>query len=235
MDFTYYSHSTFLVAIKGKKVLFDPYFTDNPKASEFDVNEIEADYIFISHGHVDHVMDAVHIAKLTHAKVVSNPEVIAYVQDKGVENVHELNHGAPVLFEFGHVRAVPAMHSSSMPDGRYGGNPMGFVFTTDEGNFYYSGDTCLITDMQLIALFAKLDFAVLPIGGNYTMDYKDAFLAAEFIKCDKVIGVHYNTFPLIEIDPHAAVNEFQSKGKFLLLPKCGERFVAVKEQTGLNL
>lgn len=231
MNFTYYAHATFSVEIKGKKILFDPFFTGNPKAEKFNIDEIKADYIFLSHGHGDHVADAAAIAKSTGAKVVSNPEVIAFVQKNGVENVHELNHGAPINFEFGNVRTVNAIHSSSLPDGSYGGNPMGFVFTSADGNFYYAGDTALTMDMQLIPLFAKLDFAVLPIGGNYTMDYKDAFMASDFIKCDKIIGVHYNTFPLIEIDTKAAVSEFQSKGKILLLPNFGETIVAVKENS----
>lgn len=231
MNYTYYTHSTFIVEIKGKKILFDPFFTGNPKADIFDVNDIKADYIFLSHGHTDHLADAAHIAKITQAKVVSNPEVISFIEDEGIDNTHPLNHGAPVQFEFGTVRAVNAIHSSGLPDGSYGGNPMGFVFVTDDGNFYFAGDTALTMDMQLIPMFTQLDFAVLPIGGNYTMDYKDAFVASDFIKCDKIIGVHYNTFPLIEININDAVNEFQSKGKTLLLPGYGETIVAVKEKS----
>ncbi len=230
MNFTYYAHATFMIEVTGKKILFDPFFTDNPNAKQFNVDEIEADYIFLSHGHSDHIADAASIALRTNAKVVSNPEVIAYMKKRGVENVHELNHGAPTKFEFGNVRPVSAMHSSGLPDGSYGGNPMGFVCTTYDGNFYYAGDTCLIMDMQLIPLFSKLDFAILPIGGNYTMDYKDAAIASDFIKCNKIIGVHYDTFDLIKIDTKAALQEFHSKGKILFLPKIGETITAIKSE-----
>ena len=133
-----------------------------------------------------------------------------------------MNHGGPITFDFGTVRGVNAIHSSSLPDGSYAGNPMGFVFKTPGGNFYYSGDTALTMDMQLIPLWAKLDFAVLPIGGNFTMDAADAVLAAGFIQCNKIIGVHYNTFGIIEIDTDKAVADFAAAGKRLLLPAIGE-------------
>lgn len=115
-----------------------------------------------------------------------------------------MNHGGAIPFEFGKAKGVNAIHSSSLGDGTYGGNPMGFVFTTAEGNFYFAGDTALTMDMQLIPLWAKLDFSVFPIGGNFTMDTADAIHASDFVKCNKVVGIHYNTWPPISIDTEKA-------------------------------
>ncbi|QES87221.1 metal-dependent hydrolase [Rhizosphaericola mali] len=222
MKFTYYGQSGFLVEIKGKKILFDPFISANPLAKDIDINKIEADYIFLSHGHGDHILDVPAIAKNTGARVVTNPEICHYLQRNGIENVKEVNHGGPVKFEFGEVRAVNAIHSSGLPDGSYGGNPLGFVLTSEEGSFYFAGDTALTLDMQLIPYFANIDFAIFPIGGNYTMDYNDAVIASDFVKCNKIVGVHYNTFSLIAIDTDKALTAFQSKGKELILPTIGE-------------
>ena len=191
-------------------------------AKHINVDEIKPDYIFLSHGHGDHVADAIAIAKKSGATCVGAAEVAGWLSKNGIEKVHPLNHGGPIAFDFGKVRAVNATHSSSFPDGSYAGNPLGFVFTTDAGNFYYAGDTGLTMDMQLIPRWAKLDFAVLPIGGNYTMDVADAIIAAEFINCNTIVGVHYNTFEIIKIDTGKALADFKAAGKTLLLPAIGE-------------
>lgn len=223
MKYTYYGQSCFLIEVKGKKILFDPFISGNPLAKHIDVNSIEADFIFISHGHTDHILDLVPIAKRTGALCVGAAEVADWLTEKqGVEKAHPLNHGGPVAFEFGKARAVNAIHSSSFPDGTYAGNPLGYVFNTDEGDFYFAGDTALTMDMQLIPSWAKLKFAVLPIGGNFTMDVPDAIRAADFIECNQVIGVHYNTFGLIKINTEEAVAAFAAKNKQLLLPAIGE-------------
>ena len=222
MKLTYYGQSGFLVEIKGKKILFDPFIRNNPLSKNVDVNAIEADYIFISHGHGDHTGDVIEIAKRTGAKCVGAAEIAGWLEKNNISNAHPMNHGAPIEFEFGKVRGVNAIHSSSFPDGSYAGNPMGFVFTTGEGNFYFAGDTALTLDMQLIPRWTKLDFAVLPIGGNFTMDATDAIIASDFIECNTVVGVHYNTFGLIEIDTEKAIADFQKAGKKLLLPAVGE-------------
>jgi L-ascorbate metabolism protein UlaG (beta-lactamase superfamily) len=221
MRFTYYGHATFAVEAGGKKLLFDPFISPNELAKHIDINTIEADYILLSHGHGDHVADVVSIAKRTGAKVIAMAEVIDWVTKNGVENVHPMNFGS-YTFDFGRVSMVPAWHSSSMPDGAYGGNPGGFVLQTADGNFYYSGDTCLMLDMQLIPHYAKLDFAVLPIGGNYTMDAQDAVKALEFVQCTKAIGIHYDTFPVIVIDKDVVKKTFEAAGKEVLLPGIGE-------------
>lgn len=220
MELTWYGQSCFSVHVAGKQLLFDPFITGNPQASHIDVHQIEADYILVSHGHGDHVGDLVSIAKRTGAQVIAAFEVANWAQAQGVKKVHGMNFGS-YDFPFGRVSFVPAWHSSALPDGSYGGNPGGFVVQTEDGNFYYSGDTCLMLDMQLIPHYAKVDFAVMPIGGNYTMDVRDAVKAAEFVQTDKVVGVHYDTFPVIEIDKEKAKDIFKQAGKELLLTEIG--------------
>ncbi len=222
MKFTFYGHASFIIEVMGKNLLFDPFITPNPEAKHIDINSLKADYIFLSHGHGDHIADAVAIAKNTGTLCVGAAEVAGWLGKNGVEKAHGMNHGGFINFDFGRVKGVNAIHSSSFPDGSYAGNPLGFVFKTDEGDFYYAGDTALTMDMQLIPLWANLNFAVLPIGGNFTMDVEEAVKAAEFIKCDTIIGVHYNTFPPIAIDTEAALKAFEKAGKKLLLPKIGE-------------
>ena len=222
MKITYYGHSCFQVELKGKKILFDPFITYNELAKKIDIGHIKPDYIFLSHGHIDHIADCVSIAKRTGSKVVANWEIHEWLIKQGITNTHPMNTGGKWNFDFGTVKCVVAQHSSSLPDGSNGGNPMGFIFTSSEGNFYYSGDTALTIDMQLIPTWSKLDFAVLPIGDNFTMDVADAISCAEFIKCNRVIGVHYNTFGLIKINESEAKDQFTASGKILLLPAIGE-------------
>ena len=217
-----YGHSCFSVEIKGNNILFDPFITPNELAKQIDINNIEADYIFVSHGHSDHIADCVSIAKRTGATVVCSFEVAEWLKKQGVKNTHPMNTGGKWNFEFGSVKCVVAHHSSSMPDGSYGGNPMGFLFFTEEENFYYAGDTALTIDMQLIPRWAELNFCILPIGDNFTMDVDDAIIAADFIKCHVVVGVHYNTFGFIKIDTEKAITTFKAAGKTLLLPEIGQ-------------
>ncbi len=222
MKLTYYGHACFAVEIKGKKILFDPFITHNELAAHIDKDKIEADYIFLSHGHADHIADCVAIAGRTNCKVVANWEIHEWLNKQGIANTHPMNTGGKWTFDFGVVKCVVAQHSSSLPDGSYGGNPMGFLFQTDEGNFYYSGDTALTLDMQLIPSWIELNFAIFPIGDNFTMGFSDAIVAAGFIQCNKVVGVHYNTFGFIKINETFAKNAFEAAGKTLLLPAIGE-------------
>jgi len=210
-----------MVEVNNRKILFDPFITPNPKAKHINVEEISPDYIFLSHGHGDHIADAVDIAKRSGATCVANAEIADWLTGKGLK-AHPMNQGGFISFDFGKVRGVNAIHSSSLPDGSYAGNPLGFVFATADGNFYFAGDTALTMDMQLIPRWAKLNFCVLPIGGNFTMDVADAIIASDFVYCDTVVGVHYDTFDLIKIDAAAAVADFKAADKTLLLPGIGE-------------
>ena len=221
MKFTFYGHSCFAIETGGKKLLFDPFITGNELAKDIDINSIEADYILVSHGHGDHVGDLVGIAKRTGATIICAAEIATWAEKQGCPKAHGMNFG-PYTFEFGNVRFVPAAHSSSLPDGTYGGNPGGFIIKNNEGDFYFTGDTCLTMDMQLVPRYAKLNFAIMPIGGNFTMNAEDAVIAADFIKCNKVIGIHFDTFPPIKIDHNKAKEAFNNAGKELILPNIGE-------------
>jgi L-ascorbate metabolism protein UlaG (beta-lactamase superfamily) len=221
MKVTYFGHSCFSVEVGGRTLLFDPFITPNPLAKAVDVKTVAADYILLSHGHVDHVADAEAIARRTGATIISNFEVATWFGNKGLAKVHPMNHGGGHQFDFGRVKYVNAIHSSSLPDGSYGGNPGGFVVESTSDAFYYSGDTALTQDMTLIGETTRLRFAVLCIGDNFTMGVQDAVKASDFVRCDTVMGVHYDTFPPIVIDHAEAVEAFQAAGKMLHLPKIG--------------
>ncbi len=222
MKVTYYGHACFSAQVAGRNLLFDPFITGNDLARGIDINKIPADYILVSHGHQDHMADAAAIAKRTGATIVSNYEVTVWYGHQGLTKTHPLNHGGGCRFEFGRVKFVNAVHSSSLPDGTYGGNPGGFVIESPDGNFYYSGDTALTMDMKLIGASTRLNFAALPIGDNFTMGVDDAIKAAEFVGCREVLGLHYNTFPPIKIDPRAAIEKFKAARQVLHLLRPGE-------------
>lgn len=222
IELKYFGHSCFLTRIKEIEILFDPFISPNSLASAINVDEIKPEYILISHGHEDHVADVERIAKNSSAMLVSNFEIITWFQEKGIENVHPMNHGGSKAFDFGMVKYVNAIHSSTLPDGSSGGNPGGFVISTAQGNFYFAGDTALTYDMKLIADSFDIDFAVLPIGDNFTMDINDAIKAADFVGTDKIIGMHYDTFPYIRINKTEAKQLAEKAGKKLFLPDIGE-------------
>jgi L-ascorbate metabolism protein UlaG (beta-lactamase superfamily) len=222
MKVTYYGHSCFGVQLGSKHLLFDPFITGNDLAKNVEVAKIPADYILISHGHDDHMADAAEIANRTGAMIVSNYEITVWFNNQGWAKTHPLNHGGAWRFDFGRVKFVNAIHSSSLPDGAYGGNAGGFVVESAEGNFYYSGDTALTLDMKLIGEGPPLKFAALCIGDNFTMGVEDAVKAAEFVRCQEVLGLHYDTFPPIQIDQAAAANTFKAAGKNLRLLKPAE-------------
>jgi L-ascorbate metabolism protein UlaG (beta-lactamase superfamily) len=205
-----------------RTLLFDPFITGNDLARQVDINAIRADYILISHGHSDHLGDAVAIAKRTGATLVSNFEITQWLEKQGLQKTHPLNHGGGYGFDFGRAKFVNAIHSSSLPDGTYGGNPGGFLIETKEGTFYYSGDTALTLDMKLIGEGAKLRFAALCIGDNFTMDVADAIKAADYVRCSEILGLHFDTFPPIRIDHQAALKAFRAAGKNLHLLEPGQ-------------
>lgn len=225
MKFTYYGHSCFAVEVAGKRLLFDPFITGNPLAQHIELASIKADYMLITHGHGDHIMDAVALAGLTGATVITNYEIYLWLEKQGVKNIHPMNAGGKWKFDFGHVHCTAAVHSSMLPDGSYGGNPVGFVITSAEGSFYYAGDTALTYDMKIWGKQHELDFAVLPIGDNYTMGIEDAARAAKWLKTKEVVGVHYNSFPHIQIDVEEARERFVRKGVQLHLPEIGGELI----------
>src|SRR5580704_11186897 len=190
MKTTYYGQSCFSIETGGKNLLFDPFITHNPLAKHIDVNSLKPDYILVSHGHGDHTADLLTIQKNSDATVICIAEIASWLGNKGIE-AHGMNIGGAFNFEFGRVKMVNAIHSSSMPDGSYGGNPAGFVVYAEGKAVYFAGDTALTYDMKLLA-DENLDWAFLPIGDNYTMGADDAIKAAGFINCNNIIGMHYD-------------------------------------------
>lgn len=222
MKFTYFGQSCFLLEWGQYKILFDPFISPNPLAKHIHINDIQADYILVSHGHEDHIADLLTLARQTQAVVISNFEICTWLGKQGYDHIHPMNFGNRT-FDFGKLHFVPAQHSSGLPDGSYGGNPGGFVLATEEGNIYYSGDTCLSMEMLLIPRYADIDTAILPIGGNFTMDASEAVIANEMIKADKIIGVHFDTFGYIEIDHQATKKIFEDAQIEFILPEIGRQ------------
>ena len=222
MKLTFYGHACFSVEVNNKKLMFDPFISPNELAKHINIADIEADYILLTHGHSDHIADCVTIAQATGAKVICNFEIHEWLNKNGVQNTHPMNTGGRWDFEDFEVKCVVAQHSSSLPDGSYGGNPMGFIIFSEEGSFYNSGDTALTMDMQLIPKWAKLNFAVLPIGDNFTMGSADAIEAAKMINCNEILGVHYDTFGYIVIDHEKTKKMFADAGLTLHLPGIGK-------------
>lgn len=221
MKIIFYGHACFGITVGDAHLLVDPFITPNPKAEHINIDDIKADYILITHAHQDHIADVETIAKRTNAMIISNFEIANYFDERDFEN-HPMNHGGQWDFEFGNLKYVNAIHTSSFPDGSYGGQPGGFVIEGEHKNIYIAGDTALTMDMKLIPLHTKLDLAILPIGDNFTMGIKDAILASNFVECDKVLGCHYDTFGYIEIDHEEAKRQFFDAGKDLMLLAIGE-------------
>ena len=222
MNITYYGHSTFLIEIEGIRMLMDPFMSDN-EACDVDPLSIDCDYILITHGHWDHLADAEAIAKRSSAKLICNYEIGNWYIAKGLENVIQVNQGGTIKTEFGSVKYVSAIHSSSLPDGSYGGNPGGFILSGGGHKIYYAGDTALSMDMELLGRYYTLTLAFLPIGDTYTMGYQDGAIASEMVKCKEVIGMHFDTWPPLAIDHDAARTAFEAKGARLTLMEIGQQ------------
>lgn len=220
MKIRFYGHASLGIEMSGKHILVDPYISANPLAAHIDINTLQADFILLTHAHGDHILDVEAIAQRTNAVIVSNAEIAAYYANKGFQS-HPMNHGGSWEFNFGKVKYVSAIHSSSFPDGTYGGNPGGFVIEGEHKNIYISGDTALTMDMKLIPMRTKLDLAIFPIGDNFTMDVDDAIIASDFVECDKILGIHYDTFGYIKINHEEAIRKFFNKGKDLMLLEIG--------------
>jgi L-ascorbate metabolism protein UlaG (beta-lactamase superfamily) len=221
MKITFYGHACIGIEVNGKHIIVDPYISGNEKANHINIDELKADYILLTHAHNDHTLDVEAIAKNNDSVIVSNYETAAYYGNKGFK-YHPMNHGGSWKFDFGKVKYVTAIHSSSFADGTYGGNPGGFVIEGERKNIYISGDTALTMDMKLIPMRTKLDLAIFPIGDNFTMDIEDAIMAADFVDCDKILGCHYDTFGFIIINQEEAIKKFFDAGKDLMLLDIGE-------------
>ncbi|HEY80957.1 MAG TPA: metal-dependent hydrolase [Anaerolineae bacterium] len=196
---TFHGHATISIESDGHKILIDPFFSGNP-AAKIGPDDVAPDFILISHGHGDHVGDAVSIAQRTGALVISNFEIVSWLGNHGVEKTHPLHIGGGNTFPFGYCKMTVAHHGSSLPDGTYGGDPGGFLLKLNSGKtIYFAGDTALVAEMKFLA-DEKVDLAILPVGDNFTMGPDDAIKAAQLIKPVTVLPIHYNTWPYIEID-----------------------------------
>lgn len=205
-------HATLLVKSEGHNILIDPFFEGNPSAA-IKAEEAEADFILVSHGHGDHIGDAIPIARRTGATVIANYEIMLWLQNQGLEKVHGMQHGGSFQFPFGRLKMTLAFHGSVLPDGSNGGNPCGLLLTLPDGKkIYDAADTALFSDMKLIGE-EGLDLAILPIGDNFTMGPEDAIRAVDFLQPKKVLPIHYNTWDLIAQDAKAWADQVKQKTK----------------------
>lgn len=199
---TWHGHATCSIETDdGTRLVIDPFFDDNPM-TELTADEVEADYILVTHGHFDHFADCIPLAKRTGATVVSTFEIVAFCEEQGVEHGHGMNIGGGFDFPFGRVKMTPALHTGSVAGDESGTHTTdcgGFLLTLGDTRLYHAGDTALIMDLQLLK--GQVDIALLPIGDNFTMGPQDAARAVEFIEPDVVIPIHYGTWPVIEQDP----------------------------------
>ena len=223
MQLTYLGHSCFQLEMSGKLIIFDPFIRGNELASSVNFSLLKADYILVSHGHEDHTADLVDLAKQTEATVVANWEIHAWLQKQGITKTHPMNIGGKWTFDFGTVQMIFAAHSSSLPDGTYGGTAAGFVLSNEANNetIYYAGDTALCNDMSYVGEQYRINIAVLPIGDNFTMGYVDANRAADLVGCEKVVAMHFDTFGFIKVDHEKAINYFENHEKTLIIPAIG--------------
>lgn len=211
IQFTWLGHSAFLVHIDGHPVLFDPFLTGNPLAAA-DPADLQPELIFLSHGHGDHVGDTVDIARNSGATVISNVEIAHWLSKKGAPRTSGQNTGGSANYGFCTAKLTAAFHSSSLPDGSYGGNPNGFLITAQESGqrLYYAGDTALFSDMELIG-DERIDVAFLPIGDHFTMGTADSIKAIKFLRPRFVAPMHYNTFPHIMQDAGGWANRVSNE------------------------
>jgi L-ascorbate metabolism protein UlaG (beta-lactamase superfamily) len=221
MYITYFGHSCFQIENEGTKILFDPFIRPNALASHIDIEKINPDVVTISHGHSDHIADAEEIIRRSGAKFFTNFEIYSWLSSKGLDNGHPMNTGGSVKLDWGKLSLTPALHSSSLPDGSYGGSANGIHIQFSDINIYFAGDTDLFSDMRLIKEKYNPNVAFLPIGDNFTMDIYSAAQAAEILGTSKVIGMHYNTFPYIIIDMEEALEAFNKRGVELILMEIG--------------
>ena len=212
----------FLFVYKGKNILTDPFYNFQKEKSGFDIESQNIDYVLITHAHEDHTADVRQVlVNNPDAKIIAQPEICGYYEH---ENVIDINFGGTTEIDDLKITMVPASHTSSFPDGTYGGEPAGYIFDFDGKRLYFAGDTGIMADMEWFPkVFGEITVAVLPVGGHYTMCAKQAsYAASELLKTKKVIGCHFDTFPPITIDHAEAKARFEEKGVELILPELGE-------------
>ncbi|WP_026897388.1 metal-dependent hydrolase [Daejeonella oryzae] len=224
MKATFLGHSCIQLELSANVLLFDPFIRPNKLAAHIDVSQLKPDYILLSHGHEDHIADLEEIQKNSSAKVICIADMVSWLSSKGISNTHTMNIGGSYQFDFGQVKMVHALHSSSMPDGTYGGNPAGFIVDADGTKIYFAGDTALHSDMQFLA-DEHLDWAFLPIGDNFTMGVDGAIKASRLINCKNVVAIHYNTFPVIMIDEEETKRKFSAAGINLKILPIGDSII----------
>lgn len=212
MKLKYLSHSAFLITTeKGKKILIDPFLDNNPNAP-VKSGDVEADYIILTHGHGDHLGDSFKIAKKDETLFIAVNELANYVAKEGFK-AHNMHIGGAHNFEFGKVKFTIAHHGSGTPDGTYTGEPAGVILSIEGKNLYHTGDTGLFYDMKLIGEMTSIDYMFLPIGDNFTMGIEDAVKAVELANPKVAVPIHYNTFPVIEVDPNEFKKAVEAVGK----------------------
>ncbi len=209
IQITWLGHSCFLINTGKDKLLIDPFIDGNP-LSPVSSDNVEADYILVSHGHGDHLGDTVAIAKRTGATVISNFEIQNWLVAQGIEKAHPQHIGGGYNYPWGRVKLTIAHHGSALPDGSYGGNPCGFILYLEDKKIYHACDTGLFYDMKLIGE-EGIDLAILPIGDNFTMGPEDALRAVKLIEPKEVIPIHYNTFDVIQQDPDAWAGQVEKE------------------------
>lgn len=210
LNITWLGHGSLLLEIDGSRVIVDPFLAPNCPTATRDAQSLKADTILVTHGHNDHVADLLPLARTTGAMIITNLEIAAWVNKQGYEGTNAMNTGGTVSLPFGRVKMTPALHSSGLPDGTYGGDPVGFLITTAEHKIYIAGDTALFSDMALIAR-GGLDIAILPIGDHFTMGVEDSVLALDYLKPKTVIPYHFGTWPLIDVDVDAWEADVRAK------------------------
>ena len=209
MDIRYLGHATFELSEGDARILIDPFLAPNNPKATVTANDIDPTHVLLTHGHVDHVADAVAVAKRTSAHCVAIVELAGWLGEQGVENVSDPNIGGTVEFDWGWVKLVPAWHTSTTPKGT-ANVPAGLLINFQDTIVYHLGDTCVFSDLQLVGKRHPIDIALMCIGGHYTMDRVDAVDAAELVGAKTVIPCHYNTFPPIETDAQAFKSDVES-------------------------
>jgi len=222
MTIKYLGHSAFHIIYNSIPIIVDPFIRTNGLAKGIiDIDQLDCDYLLLTHGHEDHVADAEYLAQKTGATIISNFEIVSWYENKGITG-HPMNHGGSFTFDFGVLKFVNAVHSSMLPDGSHGGNPGGFILSGTDKTLYIAGDTALSLDMKLLPMTGmKPDVCIFPIGSNFTMDIEDSILASDFVECNEIIGCHYDTFGYIKINKSEAIKKFAAKQKNLVLLEIG--------------